>query len=207
MSLGDWNQVRGCPDWYYGLLIQHPGHIVVFDVQHRKTGQVIEGLRASGYRTTTLARKMGVTDLKGYQHVAQMAIRMLAKSGRGGSKETDADTESSREARFGCDTHAETLLAVEAADGVNLRLESAPRPEPSTSTPDAARTRKTVEGLPPELLRGAEPVTEDEARALLRIVSSGREGESGDHDLVDDLNTAHRVARRLLADAVGQGGL
>jgi hypothetical protein len=85
MNLGDWNQVKGCPGWYYGLLMRYPGHVVEFDVHHRETGNLIKGLRGSGYRTTTLARRMGVTALNGYQHVAQQAIR--ASSSVPGSRE------------------------------------------------------------------------------------------------------------------------
>jgi hypothetical protein len=76
MAFGDWNTVKGCPGWYYGLLIrQGDTHVVVFDVHNHATSEMIHGLRASGYRTTTLARKMGERTLKGYQHVAQEAIR------------------------------------------------------------------------------------------------------------------------------------
>lgn len=73
--LGDWNAVRGAPGWYYGLRIVSADGSVVFDVGNPETGESITDLRASGYRTTTLARRMGVRDLNGYQHVAQEAIR------------------------------------------------------------------------------------------------------------------------------------
>ena len=81
--LGTWNEVRGCRGWYYGLLVREPGHIVTFAVSHPETRRSIEGLRASGYRTTTLARKMGVRDLRGYEHVAREAIRAVLSGDAG----------------------------------------------------------------------------------------------------------------------------
>jgi hypothetical protein len=68
------NAVRGCPGWFYGLLVSG-GRTVEFDVHRLSDRAEIKGLRGSGYRTTTLARSMGVKDLKGYQHVAVEAIR------------------------------------------------------------------------------------------------------------------------------------
>lgn len=74
MKLGSWNAVRGCPGWHYGLIVRHADGSVTFTVVH-EDGRVIAGLKASGYRTTRLARFMGVKDLRGWQHVAQEAIR------------------------------------------------------------------------------------------------------------------------------------
>lgn len=75
MKLGTWNAVRGCPGWYYGLMIRNADGTVTFNVSHCDDRRTITGLRASAYRTTRTARFMGVKDLKGWQHVAQEAIR------------------------------------------------------------------------------------------------------------------------------------
>jgi hypothetical protein len=71
---GTINDVRGCPGWYYGLRVTHKDGSVTFDVHH-DDGRRIEALTASRYRTTTLARKMGERERKGYEHVAREAIR------------------------------------------------------------------------------------------------------------------------------------
>lgn len=75
------NSVRGCPGWFYGLLVRSRRDppldalpVVTFFVFKAGTDDKIEGLRASGYRTTTLARKMGERELQGYEHVARQAI-------------------------------------------------------------------------------------------------------------------------------------
>lgn len=75
MTLGRWNEVRGCPGWHYGLRLRQTDGSVVFDASHQASGWIIRGLCGSVYRTTTLARRMGVNDLRGYQHVAVAAIR------------------------------------------------------------------------------------------------------------------------------------
>jgi hypothetical protein len=73
------NEVRGCPGWFYGLLVRSHRDdnmpTVTFDVYRLETNETIVGLKASGYRTTTLARKMGERELRGYEHVAREAIK------------------------------------------------------------------------------------------------------------------------------------
>ena len=73
--LGNWNAVSGCSGWYYGLLRCQDDGSVLFEVTHPGSHETIGELRGSSYRTTTLARTMGVRDLKGYQQVAREAIR------------------------------------------------------------------------------------------------------------------------------------
>lgn len=72
--LGRANAVRGCPGWHFGLLIRKYDGTMLFEVIGPE-GQVIDGLHASRYRTTTMARRMGEKELRGYEHVAQLAIR------------------------------------------------------------------------------------------------------------------------------------
>ena len=80
------NGVKGCRGWYYGLRVRHAaddlGSRVTFNVFTRD-GRKIEGLEASGCRTTGLARRMG-DERRGYQHVAQEAIRDHPDEGEGG---------------------------------------------------------------------------------------------------------------------------
>lgn len=73
MTLSKPNRVRGAQAWAYGLRLADGG-VVTFSVQ-RDDGAAIQGIRASAYRTTSLARRMGVRDLPGYQHAALVAIR------------------------------------------------------------------------------------------------------------------------------------
>lgn len=74
MSLRDLNAVRGHNDWHYGLRIRQPDGTVFFQIVQDETGIVLGPIRASAYRTTTLARKMGETVLRGYEHAARDAI-------------------------------------------------------------------------------------------------------------------------------------
>lgn len=76
--LGKSNAVQGCPGWYYSVFVSsRDGNLPVyrFHAFLRGTGRRTEEIEASGYRTTTLARKMGEKTRRGYQHAAQQAIR------------------------------------------------------------------------------------------------------------------------------------
>ncbi len=84
--IGSDNMVRGCPGWFYELRVTSrrpppldPLPIATFGVYNPDTGERIDGLRSSAYRTTTLARKMGERELRGYEHVAREAIRARRK--------------------------------------------------------------------------------------------------------------------------------
>jgi hypothetical protein len=78
MSRFSVNHVGGCPGWYYGLLISRRDEsdlpVVRFDVYQYDGGAKIEGLEASAYRTTELARQMGDQERLGFEEVAQRAI-------------------------------------------------------------------------------------------------------------------------------------
>lgn len=67
------NRVPTCPGWFYGVRVLRDDDCI-FDVYHKDGVQRIEGITASRYRTTTLARSMGDTR-KGWQYAAQLAIR------------------------------------------------------------------------------------------------------------------------------------
>lgn len=80
MSIGSWNAVRGCAGWFYSLRVLSEGKgepTVEFYVYHGT--ESVGPLVASVYRTTALARRLGVKPpLRGYQHEAQVAIRARA---------------------------------------------------------------------------------------------------------------------------------
>lgn len=78
MRLGKHNAVQGCPGWHYSLFVSsRDGDLPVFRFYAflRGTDRRTEEIEASGYRTTTLARRMGEKTRRGYQHAAQEAIR------------------------------------------------------------------------------------------------------------------------------------
>lgn len=75
------NAVRARPGWFYGVRVisyrEPPNDVLpvcTFDIFRPESGQRIEGLVASGYRTTKLARYCGEKDLRGYEHVAHETI-------------------------------------------------------------------------------------------------------------------------------------
>jgi hypothetical protein len=86
VTLGDWNRVRGARAWFYGLRVRDSSkspNVLTFAVHREADGVTLRGIRASGYRTTTLARKMNVRDLPGYQSAALAAIREFEANERG----------------------------------------------------------------------------------------------------------------------------
>lgn len=72
------NEVRGRPDWYYGLRITFGDGTCEFEV-HGPSGQTIGPIKSSRYRTNTAARRMGQRDLVGYQTAARRAIDAATK--------------------------------------------------------------------------------------------------------------------------------
>lgn len=76
-GLGRNNEVRGCPGWYYGLRVTSDDGSCAFHVFNVVDGRRIEGLRASRNRTTTVTRRLGERDLRGYEHEARLAIKAL----------------------------------------------------------------------------------------------------------------------------------
>lgn len=72
MALGDRNRVRASGGWFYSTRVTD-GRACEFYV-FRGT-ETIGPIRASVYRTTTMARRMGERTLLGYEHAALTAIR------------------------------------------------------------------------------------------------------------------------------------
>ena len=73
------NQVAGCPEWRYGVIVRMSDRSVRFDLTNHETGQVLRGVVSrSPYRRTDTAKLMEGEHATGYEAVAQRAIERLA---------------------------------------------------------------------------------------------------------------------------------